>query len=208
MKNNALAEQPDEVLVRLTLEQGSHFFGNLVKRHSNYLYGLGMRLSGGNHAMAHDVSQQAFIKAFKYLHSFDADHIGLGKDSANRFRNWLTGIATNCHTDLARSESKYGEYKEDEIQDIDSGQQAQSAAAELNEFEEMIKPLSTHERQLITLRFVYEFSIAEIAGMLSLKSGTVKSQISRTVAKLRNELESTESDANTKCDRGLNERLR
>ena len=55
----------------------------------------------------------------------------------------------------------------------------------------------TAKSQLITLRFVYEYSIDEIAGMLAMKSGTVKSQISRTVSKLRLQLVNSQYDTKT-----------
>ena len=192
MTNNSLAEQCDEVLVRLTLEQGSQYFGNLVKRHADYIYGLGMRLTGGDHSLANDVSQQAFIKAFQYLKSFDPSHTGLGADSTKRFRNWLTGIAVNCHTDLSVAEGKYVGFEEEELCAIESNREYSSSRTNLSDFEAMIAPLTVSERQLITLRFVYEFSIDEISGILKLNSGTVKSKISRTVAKLR-ELSTTET---------------
>ena len=177
-------KQSDEALIRLSLEQGSQYFGKLVKRHSDYLFGLGMRLSGGNHAMAQDMSQQAFIKAFKYLASFDPKPPSLGADPSKRFRNWLTGIAVNCYSDLVKVEAKYNDI--DQLGDIIQPKAAHSSE-ELSEFSAMVRSLSTEERQLVTLRFIYEYSIDEIAGMLGLKSGTVKSKLSRAVARLRKE---------------------
>jgi len=183
--NKPLSEERDEALVRLTLDHGSQFFGNLVKRHADYIYGLGMRLTGGNHALAHDVSQQTFIKAFKYLASFNPNHQGLGQDAQHRFRNWLTGIAINCHTDLSVSERKYIALEEKDLSALESAQTKRSLNPDLSEFEAMIDPLNSMERQLIILRYVYEFTVDEISGMLQLKSGTTKSKLSRTVAKLR-----------------------
>lgn len=189
MKTKAKAEQSDEALIRLTLEQGSQYFGNLIKRHSDYLFGLGMRLSAGNHAMAHDMSQQACFRAFKYLAKFNPTHPSLGSDPSKRFRNWLTGIAVNCYSDLAKTEAKYVGMNHDQLDSIELIQ-ARNPHEGLSEFQAMIKSLGTQERQLITLRFVYEFSIDEIAGMLGLKPGTVKSKISRAVAKLRDQEQS------------------
>jgi len=176
-----IAEQSDEVLVRLTLEQGSQYFGKVVKRHGDYLFGLGMRLSNGNDALAKDMSQQAFVKAFKYLASFNPKHSALGTDRSKRFRNWLTGIAVNCYRDLAKAEAKYITMECNQLAAIEQ----HSCNQGMDEFQAMIRPLGIEERQLITLRFVYEFNIEEIAGMLSLKSGTIKSKISRAVARLR-----------------------
>ncbi len=187
--SEALSEQSDETLVRLTCEQGSQFFGNLVKRHSDYLFGLGMRLSCGNKPMAEDLSQQALIKAFNYLTSFNPNHKGLGAKRSKRFRNWLTGIAVNCYSDLAKAESKYTSINSEQLSNAEASPQRYD---ELNEFQAIIRPLTTEERQIVTLRFVYEFTIEEIAGMLTQKAGTIKSKLSRAIARLR-ELENDET---------------
>lgn len=191
---SSTAEQSDEALIRLTLERGSQYFGKIVKRHSDYLYGLGMRLSNGNDAIAKDMSQQAFVNAFKYLASFNPTHSGLGADRTKRFRNWLTGIAVNCYSDLLKTESKYTGLENDQLSNLEQ-QGADHSRDNLDEFSAMIQPLPILERQLITLRFVYEYNIDEIAGMLSLKSGTVKSKISRAVARLR-EITPTDNSQN------------
>jgi len=52
-------------------------------------------------------------------------------------------------------------------------------------FFELIKPLAENERTIFTLRYVYEYQIDEIAEVVGLKSGTVKSKISRALEKLR-----------------------
>ncbi len=183
MNASKTAEKSDDELVKLTLEQGSQYFGPLVKRHSDYLFGLGMRLSGGRTELAKDMSQQAFIKAFNYLASFNSNHSGLGDIKAKRFRNWLTGIAVNCHTDLAKAEQKYVAMPE-HSSNLEHAKSRFDQQA-LSDFSELLIPLTTEERQLITLRYVYEYSIAEIAGMLGLTEGTSKSKISRAIARLR-----------------------
>lgn len=183
MRASKTADLSDEALVRLTLERGSQYFGNLVKRHSDYLFGLGMRLSGGQHALAKDLTQQAFLKAFKYIASFNPNLSSLGAEKANRYRNWLTGIAVNCYSDLAKVEAKYVEMQEVTLDWAIEPERFSNES--LDEFSAMIRPLSVAERQLVTLRYIYEYNVDEIAGMLNLKQGTVKSKISRAVAKLR-----------------------
>jgi len=139
--------------------------------------------------MAEDMAQQTAIKAFKYLSGFNSQHSGLGVDPSKRFRNWLTGIAVNCYSDLAKSEAKYVSMGDSELHAISSPLHTNHAnsAHQFDEFQAMIKPLNTQERQLITLRFVYEYNIDEIAGMLNLNSGTVKSKLSRAVTRLRDD---------------------
>jgi RNA polymerase sigma-70 factor (ECF subfamily) len=162
--------QTDTQIVRATLKGGSHHFGLLVKRYADYLFGLGMRISLGNVALAEDASQQAFLKAFTYLKSFDQS-----KD----FKHWLTGIAVNCCRDLLKDASRYCEF-EATVHAFDT-----SKTESNDEFFKLIRPLNDEEKQLFVLRYVYEYSIDEIAQMLAVKPGTVKSKISRGVEKLR-----------------------
>ena len=56
---------------RRSLSHGSHHFGVLIQRHSNYLFALAMRMTKGQHALAEDVVQQSFLNAFSRLKSFD-----------------------------------------------------------------------------------------------------------------------------------------
>jgi RNA polymerase sigma-70 factor (ECF subfamily) len=162
--------QTDTQIVRATLKGGSHHFGLLVKRYADYLFGLGMRISGGNIALAEDASQQAFLKAFTYLKSFDQS-----KD----FKHWLTGIAVNCCRDLLKDASRYSEF-EGAVEDSHT-----STSDSNDEFFKLIRPLNDEEKQLFVLRYVYEYTIDEIAQMLDIKPGTVKSKLSRGVEKLR-----------------------
>ena len=75
--------ETDEELVRRTLSEGSHHFGVLIQRYADYLFGLGMWLTSGNKELAEDMSQQAFMKSYTYLKSFDPQ---------KSFKHWLTGI--------------------------------------------------------------------------------------------------------------------
>ena len=90
--------EADEELVRRTLSEGSHHFGVLIQRYADYLFGLGMRLTSGNTELAEDISQQAFMKSFTYLKSFN---------SLKKFKHWLTGIAVNCYKDLIQKENQH-----------------------------------------------------------------------------------------------------
>ena len=169
----------DEALVERSLTQGSHHFGELVKRYSDYLFGFGIRLTGGDSELAKDLSQQSFVRAFRYLHSFDTRHASSRSGSENRFRNWLTGIAVNCFNDLIKTENRYqalDEYFEPRYEAKFDDSKA---------FFDLIKPLNKEERLIFVLKYVYEYKIDEIAQMTALNSGTVKSKISRALDRLR-----------------------
>ncbi|MBR18272.1 MAG: hypothetical protein CMA87_04895 [Euryarchaeota archaeon] len=162
--------ETDEQLVERTLSGEIDCYGILVQRHADYLFGLGMRLTAGNRAFAEDISQQAFLRAYKYLKSFD-----IKKD----FRRWLTGITVNCYKDLIRKEDRYLT-----LERIDEPSYTPDLEGDIGFFG-LIKPLAEDERTMFTLRYVYDYQIKEIAEVVGLKPGTVKSKISRALEKLR-----------------------
>jgi RNA polymerase sigma-70 factor (ECF subfamily) len=169
----------DETLVKRTLENGSHHFGELVNRYADYLFGLGMRLTAGNKSFSEEIAQRTFVRAYRYLASFDRGHQPKVADSDHRFRNWLTGIAANCFRDLIRTEQQYVS-----LEGINEPDYAASSS-DLSAFNELVKPLSAEDRMLFVLRYIYEYSIAEIAGLTNINEGTVKSRVSRAMSRLR-----------------------
>jgi RNA polymerase sigma-70 factor (ECF subfamily) len=162
--------ETDEKLVKRTLSGETHCYGLLVQRHADYLFGLGMRLTAGHRELAEDISQQSFLRAYAYLKSFNPKR---------KFKHWLTGIAVNCYKDLIRKENQYLS-----LEVIDEPSYTPHLGGN-TDFFNLIKPLTEDEKALFTLRYVYEYHINEIADFLGLKSGTVKSRISRALEKLR-----------------------
>ena len=156
--------ETDEELVKRTLGGETDCYGVLVQRHADYLFGLGMRFTAGNREFAEDISQQSFLRAYKYLKSFN---------TKKKFRQWLTGIAVNCYKDLSHKE---GQYLSLEV--IDEPSYTPDLGGNTGFFE-LIKPLAEDERT------IYEYQIDEIAEVVGLKPGTVKSKISRALEKLR-----------------------
>ncbi|HIB75674.1 MAG TPA: sigma-70 family RNA polymerase sigma factor, partial [Gammaproteobacteria bacterium] len=132
--------ETDEELVRRTLSEGSHHFGVLIQRYADYLFGLGMRLTSGNKELAEDMSQQAFMKSYTYLKSFDPQ---------KSFKHWLTGIAVNSFKDLIAKENQYSSLE-------DTNEPSYTPHLEGNkDFFTLIKPLTKEERLIFTLRFIY-----------------------------------------------------
>lgn len=162
--------ESDSALVKLTLMGGHHHYGVLVHRYADYLFGLGMRLTRGDRALSEDLSQQSFLKSYLYLKSFDLN---------KSYKHWLTGIALNCFKDLRRDHWDYVPLVEADEPQLTPDFRSDDA------FFELIRPLSPEERALVTLRYVYEYQVDEIAELMNLKSGTTKSKLSRALEKLR-----------------------
>ena len=172
---------PDPELVRRTLAEGAFHFGPLVQRHSDYIFGLNMRLTSGNRVLAQDITQQTFLNAFTYLKSFDR---------TKAFKHWIAGIAVNCFKDAIKKENVYvsadaPNFSNASIPYSASLEGFHTPEPEMDSaFLALIEPLNMEERALVILRFVYEFKIAEIGELMTLNAGTVKSKLSRATQKL------------------------
>ena len=162
--------ESDQELVRRTLSGGNHHYGVLIQRYADYLFGLCMRLTMGNRDLSEDISQQSFLKSYRYLASFD---------QKKSYKHWLTGITVNCFKDMLLKEQRYTS-----LDVIEESTHSPDVDGD-SEFFNLIKPLTDDEKILFTLKYIYEYQNNEIAELLGRKTGTVKSQISRAMEKLK-----------------------
>ena len=165
-------------------------FETLMLNYQTPIYNLCYR-TVGNQEDAADMTQEAFLKAWKYLHSFQFE---------SAFSTWLYRLATNCCLDLLRSKKRRptisivteDENGEEQIFDpVDPAPQPEEALIRKEEqvqLEEALASLEETQRQIITLRVVNDLSYTEIADILDLKEGTVKSRLSRARETLRKKL--------------------
>ena len=173
-------------------------FNELITLYRVKAYGLAYSFLK-NHHDAEDVSQEAFIKVFKSLSSYD---------SSGSFHSWLFTIVAN----LARNRIRWRNLRErlgfslDEdhsqtngngpapaqIADPDPASDplaAVSRAWESKRISEAMDGLSDQQQVAIYLKFIHGYKISEIADLMCLAQGTVKTHISRGLEALRKVLE-------------------
>jgi RNA polymerase sigma-70 factor, ECF subfamily len=131
----------------------------------------------GRRAMADDVAQDAFERAFAALSRFD---------QRRPFAPWLHRIVVNRSLDLLRSERRLvgGEAVEQEWHDADRGVEDGDRA-----LLEAVATLPLQRRVVVVLRYGLGFAPAAIASILGLPEGTVHSRLARALEQLREELE-------------------
>lgn len=129
----------------------------------------------GRHAMADDVAQDAFERAFARLGTFDA---------SRPFAPWLHRIVVNRALDVLRQERRLvhvGDPPEAAAGwDDEAGDDPAALAA--------LAALSDDWRAVVVLRHLLDYSPPEIAEMLGLPEGTVSSRLGRAMAELRERL--------------------
>ncbi len=154
----------------------------LVRDHSAQVYRLAYRLTG-NAYDAEDLTQDVFVRVFKSIHTFQPGTL----------EGWLHRITTNLFLDQARRRQRirmdsmsvapehvWGWATGPEDLHVDAELDADVAAA--------LEALSPEQRVAVVLCDIEGLSYEEIASVLDVKIGTVRSRIARGRAALREAL--------------------
>jgi RNA polymerase sigma-70 factor (ECF subfamily) len=183
-----VAGEDDEALV-LRARNGDHeAFGELVNRHQRRLWMVCRQYLGVDEADA--AAQDSLVKAFTGIMDFD------GRAA---FSTWLTRIAINtCLDELRRRRrlkpaaeelSDGGEGPLAQVPDERAGPEDRSINRQTVAMLERLEVgLPAQQRQIFRLRFYAEMGLDEIAEVLGVHVGTVKTQLHRAVHRLRQEL--------------------
>ena len=166
-------------------------FESLVLHYQGQIYRLCFRMTG-NSEDAQDMTQEAFLKAWKNLSTFQFD---------SAFSTWLYRLASNCCLDLLRSMKRKptvsltAETEDEDGEIIDVADDAPSpeeeaiVSQERDDLRKALALLDDEQRQILILRVVNDLSYTEIAEVLNIKEGTVKSRLSRARDNLRKKLD-------------------
>ena len=180
---------PDAALIaRVVVNDDRHAFAELVRRHQSSVRASLRKLTGGNLALADDLSQETFVLAWRNLKSFRQEA---------RFSTWLYRIATNCWLADARKrkEELLGDADADvaDEEDADDGgthrtfDHAHGTAMKID-LERAMRVLSDGERAAIVQCYHNDLSHEEAAYVLGMPVGTVKTHVLRAKQKLKAQL--------------------
>ena len=158
-------------------------FEQLVRLYEKRVYALTSRMCR-NSADAEEAAQEAFLAAWQGLPFFRGD---------SSFSTWLYRLASNACVDILRREGRHQPNlsldDEDAAIDLPDSALSPHDEAERSELrqqiEEGLAALPPDYRQVLILRELHQRSYDEIADILSLDLGTVKSRINRGRKRLR-----------------------
>ncbi len=184
-------------VVRRAMDGDSGAWAELVRAHHKRVYGLCYRFTG-QPADAEDLTQEVFLKVFTSLRSFDA-----GRGS---LQIWITAMTRNLLVDnFRRTKNRRATSSLDDGWD-ESGalnpaerlkatgpsQHDVAAGRELEKMvQEALKRVPADLREAVILRDLQDMDYKEIAQVVGIPEGTVKSRISRGRAELARLLERT-----------------
>lgn len=176
----------DEILVDRFLAGEEAAFTQLVDRHSDRLYGFLRFVLRIDRAEADDLAQDTFIEAYRALSSFA---------KRSTFRTWLYGVARNVWRHHRRGSRCFPRHDVDEtvLLDIPDGRLDPFEALEQTRRQECvqraIERLAPDHRAVIFLRDIETLSYEEIAHLLDVPVGTVRSRLHNARVKLARDLE-------------------
>lgn len=161
-------------------------FTQLIVQYQVPLYNMALRMVGGPEDAA-DIAQEAFLRAWEKIRTL----------REAPFKSWLFQIAANLCYDHFRRGRRYGTMPQDEqagkVVGLGIATPDPQERAEANERNRLVRQsiaaLEHDMRMAIVLRDVNGLSYDEIAGVLRVPLGTVKSRIARARAQVQESLQ-------------------
>ncbi len=172
----------DELVARV--REGDHeAFAALVDRHKRQVHGLAYRMLG-NRSDAEDVAQEAFVRAYTRLATYQPD---------GRFGAWLLAIASHRCIDLLRSRGRraptitLGKVAESDrfISQSDEPEERVIRGSVEDDVQRWLATLPPPYRLVLMLRYFHELSYNEIAGTLGEPVSTVRMRLFRARAMIQ-----------------------
>jgi len=172
----------EQVLIEKASEGDAGAFEILVERYEKGVYNLAYRLIPDRDD-AMDITQEVFLKAFQALPKFRGD---------SRFSTWLHRVCVNACLDFLRRKQRTQTYSLDEPINLKESSVVREVRDDSGSVEDVIETKSLTESVLMALNSVDEahrtvialsdirgYSYQEIADMLGISIGTVKSRLHR-----------------------------
>jgi len=188
-ENEELAAERERALLEAAQGGERAAFGGIVQIYMQRAYYAALRLVG-NHEDAQDVSQEAFVRAYRHLADFDVDR---------PFYPWFYRILRNLCINHLRKKSRRGYSisldgdEENPGPPIPTADPDPSVLAERGETVDRlwreVAGLSPEHREIVLLREMEDLSYQEIADTLDVPIGTVMSRLHAARKELRRRME-------------------
>jgi RNA polymerase sigma-70 factor, ECF subfamily len=182
-------DMDDHAAIQAVLAGDKEAYAALVMRHSARLYRVAFRITG-NQADAQDVVQEALLRGYRKLESFE---------SRSDFGTWIYRIAVRCALDKiggnkVEESSRVARRMDREqdglqIADREAGPERLLLSAEIRAMQQIaMHALSPTERTAFMLRHLEDRTTEEIATAMGIPPSAARQSVFRAVQKLRRRL--------------------
>ena len=173
----------EELMLRVSSKDDDRAYGELYHRHARRLMGFFFRQSGGDEALAADLTQDAFMRVWTARDKF----------SGSSFRTWLLTIGYNLvknHYRLSEHQKQYEQFvvqTGEEVAESNIVEHLDNKAFD-QALRQLLEKMPPESRLLFSLRFEEELTVPQIAVVMSVPEGTVKSRLHILTQSLKQKL--------------------
>jgi len=162
----------EELMQRVANKDDDRAYGELYHRHARRLMGFLFRQMNDDEALAADFTQDVFMRVWTARDKF----------AGTKFRTWLLTIAYN----LVKNHYRHSEYQKQYELFMVQTQQEGIDNDIVNQMDnetfdqalrQLLEKMAPESRLLFSLRFEEELTVPQIADVMSLPEGTVKSRL-------------------------------
>lgn len=182
-KANSAGHDGEITLVNAAQDGDNVAFEELYRRHRDRIYALMWRLGGGDAALAEDLLQDSFVRAWQKLGSFRCE---------SRFGTWLHRLSANVALSDRRTRVRRVEREtvmDEAVERVATGERDVFADKRMD-LEKAISHLPEGARTVLVLYDVEGYSHAEISEITGMAVGSSKAQLHRARKLVRGKLES------------------
>ncbi len=173
----------DELMQRVSSKDDDRAYGELYHRHARRLMGFFYRQTGGDEALAADLTQDTFMRVWTARDRF----------SGSSFRTWLLSIGYNLlknhyrHSEHEKDYESFAKQTQEDVSDSNIIDQLDQQAFD-QALSRLLEKMSPESRLLFSLRFEEELTVPQIAVVMSIPEGTVKSRLHILTQSLKQKL--------------------
>lgn len=178
----------DEALMPLILQRDERAFDELYARYAATVNGFFFRRTGGNETLSADLTQDVFLAVWSKTAYYQ---------SAQHLRPWLFTIAYNLLRNQYKRLDLWQQIQDDLAQSateetFDNTALRMDRQTFADALQQVLSQLSEAEQLLFDLRFTEDLSVPDIAAVINVPEGTVKSRLHTLTRKLRLKLQQYE----------------
>jgi RNA polymerase sigma factor (sigma-70 family) len=170
----------EQELVAALKARDNQAFAFLYDNYSGALYSIIRQIVTDNNELADDVLQEVFINIWRKIESYD--------QTKGRLFTWMLNSARNAAIDTLRSKSYQNSQKNQELPDnVYKGASNQTTQQDVDNIglKKVLEKLKPEHRVLVELAYFKGFTHEEIAAMMAIPLGTVKTRIRNALLQLR-----------------------
>jgi len=174
----------EQELVLALKGRDNQAFNFLYDNYAGALYSIIKQIITDNAELASDVLQEVFINIWRKIETYD--------QTKGRLFTWMLNIARNASIDTLRSKSYQNSQKNQELPDnVYKSVASQTTQMNVDNIglKKVLEKLKAEHRVLVELAYFKGFTHEEIAEMMGIPLGTVKTRIRNALLQLREYLQ-------------------